>query len=311
MNTDPRAIIDFLLKHGFKKQNTELLKNIAKDIDTLCTKCQRDRIQCTLSPLCSRRFLLKLRIKSGAKLDDVPKFCYRQLVNLIARDKEKKRTLYRPIDSYIYLLDFFAIFFPKNYRSLFKNLSFRKYEEAIDVLESFKRKMKDDFRYFLTENYLIIEFYEKIYLSYLKEQYVCCNLRRDEISDLNLLENLILFLSTNYSHIIVERTPEDSILISLKVFKKKQTDLHKYFNEDIDENKSLFLKDIDIISDISNEIKIYFDESDNIDVKLNVKLKANINHEFFGKRQINYENIQNIFEFFNHLYKKELKEQKK
>jgi len=311
MNTDPHSIIDFLLRNGFKKQNTELLKKIAKDIDALCIRCQRDRIQCTLSPLCSRRFLLKLRIKSGAKLDDVPKFCYRQLVNLIARDKEKKRTLYRPVDSYIYLLDFFAIFFPKNYRSLFKNLSFRKYEEAINVLESFKRKMKDDFRYFLTENYLIIEFYEKIYLSYLKEQYVCCNLRRDEISDINLLENLILFLSTNYSHIIVERTPEDSILISLKVFKKKQTDLHKYFNEDIDENKSLFLKDIDIISDISNEIKIYFDESDNIDVRLNVKLKTNINHEFFGKRQINYEKIQNIFEFFNHLYKKELKEQKK
>jgi len=311
MNTDFHSIIDFLLKHGFKKQNTELLKIFAKEIDNLCAKCQRDRIQCTLSPLCSRRFLLKLRIKSGAKLDDVPKFCYRQLVNLIARDKEKKRTLYRPVDSYIYLLDFFAIFFPKNYRSLFKNLSFRKYEEAIDVLESFKRKMKDDFRYFLTENYLIIEFYEKIYLSYLKEQYVCCNLRRDEISDINLLENLILFLSTNYSHIIVERTPEDSILISLKVFKKKQTDLHKYFNEDIDENKSLFLKDIDIISDISNEIKIYYDKSDNIDVRLNVKLKTNINHEFFGKRQINYENIQNIFEFFNHLYKKELKEQKK
>jgi len=303
MNTDPRSIVDFLLKHGFRKQNLELLKKVAEDIDALCTKCQQDRIQCTLSPLCSRRFLLKLRIKSGAKLDDVPTFCYRQLVSLIARDKEKKRTIYKPVDSYIYLLDFLAIFFPKDYRSLFKNLSFRNYEEAIEVLESFKKKMKDDFRYFLTDNYLIIEFYEKIYLSYLKEQYVCCNLRRDEIFDINLLENFILFLSTNYSHIIVERTPEDSILISLRVFKKKQTDLHKYFNEDIDENRSLFLKDIDMISDISDEIKIYFDESDNIDVKINLILKTNINHEFFGKRQINYENIQNIFEFFNHLYK--------
>lgn len=307
MNTDPHSIIEFLLKYGTKKQNSELLKKITNDIDALCTKCQQDRIQCTLTPLCSRRFLLKLRIKSGMKLEEVPKFCYRQLVSLIARDKEEKRTLYRPIDAYIFLLDFLAIFFPKHYRSLFKNLSFRKFEEAVDVLESFKKKMKQNFTYFLTDNYIIIQFYKKIYIAYLKEQYVCCLVRRDEINDINLLESLILFFSTNYPHIVVERTPDNSILISLKVFKNNQLDLQKYFNssnDDPNDEIPSFLKDMDNISDISHEIKFYFDESDNIDIKLDVNLKTNINHEFLGKQSINFSNIQGIFEFFNHLYKK-------
>ncbi len=307
MNTDPYSIIEFLLKYGTKKQNSDLLKKFANDINTLCTKCQQDRIQCTLAPLCSRRYLLKLRIKSGMKLEDLPKFCYRQLVSLIARDKEKKRTLYRPFDSYIFLLDFLAIFFPKHYRSLFKNLSFRKFEEAVDVLESFKKKMKKDFRYFLTDNYIIIQLYEKIYIVYLKEQYVCCLVRRDEINDINLLESLILYFTINYPHIVVERTLEDSIFISLKVFKGRQTDLQKYFDSSKDESNGespSFLKDMDNISDISNEIKFYFDESENFDIKMNVKLKTNMKHEFFGKQSINFSNIQDIFEFFNHLYKK-------
>lgn len=307
MNTDPRSIVDFLLKIATRKQNSELLKKFAKDLDSLCSKCQQDRIQCSITPLCSKRHLLKLRIISGAKLEDLPKFCYRQLVSQIARDKEKKRTLFRPLDSYIFLLDFLAIFFPKHYRALFKNLSFLNYEESIDVLESFQKQNKGKFRYLLKQKHLLIEFQGKLYIIFLKEHYVCCLLRKESIYDSDLLEDLIVFLSYKVPHIIVERTQKNTVLLSVIVTKSEQINLEKYFVSDIEdssENQILFEEDSKILTRISDEILINFDDSDNLHLKLNLKLRTNQNSEFMGKEPINIADIQAIFDIFNHLLKK-------
>ncbi len=307
MNTDPRAIIDFLLKYGSKKQNSELLKKFSGEIDSLCKQCQQDRIQCSITPLCSRRYLLKLRIKSGAKLEDLPKFCYRQLVNMIARDKEKKRTLYKPRDSYIYLLDFLAIFFPKHYRALFKSLSFRNYIESIDVLESFRKQNKDKFRYLLKEKHLLIEFHNKLYVVFLKEQYVCCNLKNEPLYDINLLEDVILFLSTEIPGIVVERTKENNIDVWFRVENSNRVDLERYFSiksEDLKEDDHSFGKDIGVLTDISNDVRFSFDESDDFNLKLNFKLKTNTNNQFAGKESVKVSDVKRVFNIFNHLINK-------
>jgi len=307
MNTDPRAIIDFLLKYGSKKQNSELLKKFAGDIDSLCNRCQQDRIQCSITPLCSRRYLLKLRIKSGAKLEDLPKFCYRQLVNMIARFKEKKRTLYKPRDAYIFLLDFLAIFFPKHYRALFKSLSFRNYEESIDVLENFRKKNKDDFRYLLKEKHLLIEFNDNLYIVFLKELYVCCILRHEPLYDIDLLEDVILFLSTNIPDIVVERTRENSIDVWFRVRNSDQAVLERYFSlksEDLKEFNRSFEKDIGTLTEISDDVRFGIDESNNFNLKLNFKLKTNLNDQFAGKEPTKTSDIKRVFDIFNYLINK-------
>ena len=58
---------DFLLD---SKSKSELLDLLNKQIYKLCfLDCQVDRILCTLTPLCSRRFLLKLRLLNGLNIE--------------------------------------------------------------------------------------------------------------------------------------------------------------------------------------------------------------------------------------------------
>ena len=64
MPLQPDHILEFLDYESETKFKSELLELLRKRIDKLCfEECERDRIQCTLTPLCSRRFLLKLRTK--------------------------------------------------------------------------------------------------------------------------------------------------------------------------------------------------------------------------------------------------------
>ena len=70
MPLEPRHIIEFIGDAPNDKFNSELLDLLIKRVNKLCfDECQIDRIQCTLTPLCTRRFLLKLRIKNGLNLD--------------------------------------------------------------------------------------------------------------------------------------------------------------------------------------------------------------------------------------------------
>ncbi|GAH96548.1 unnamed protein product, partial [marine sediment metagenome] len=75
----------------------ELISLLKTRIDKLCfEECERDRITCTLQPKCSRRFLLKLRIKGGLTIDDLPKFCYSVHKGVVERFFRHKTVIYRP-----------------------------------------------------------------------------------------------------------------------------------------------------------------------------------------------------------------------
>ena len=126
MPLSPRHIRKFLDGAIFDKTQSELLDFLLKRLNKLCfNECQIDRVSCTMSPMCSRRFLLKLRIQSGLPREDLPLFCYDILKKSIIRDFQGKSVIYKPFDAHVYLVDFLDIFFHGDYRKLNKFLSFK------------------------------------------------------------------------------------------------------------------------------------------------------------------------------------------
>ncbi|TXT59890.1 MAG: hypothetical protein BAJALOKI3v1_1000001, partial [Promethearchaeota archaeon] len=87
MPLEEKHILSFLSNPVNERFNSELLNLLIERIDELCFKeCQVDRIACTLTPMCSRRFLLKLRIKNSLGMEDLPKFCYSVHKGIVERE---------------------------------------------------------------------------------------------------------------------------------------------------------------------------------------------------------------------------------
>ena len=109
MPLSPHDILKFF-EDADDTYDFELLNLLIKRLNVLCfEECEIDRISCTLSPKCTRRFLLKLRIKAGLATEDLPKFCYSVHKNVVLRDFRNKTVVYRPFDSFLYLVDFLDI----------------------------------------------------------------------------------------------------------------------------------------------------------------------------------------------------------
>ena len=120
----PNHIKNFIVSESETKHKSELIELLLKRVNKLCfDECQIDRISCTITPMCYRRFLLKLRIKNGLPIEDLPQFCYSVHKGVIEREYRNKTVVYRPFDSYLYLVDFLDIFFHGDYRRLNRYIS--------------------------------------------------------------------------------------------------------------------------------------------------------------------------------------------
>jgi hypothetical protein len=53
-----------------------MLSEVLTKMATTCKSCQRDRMRCTIQPLCSDRVFLNILIVLGARVSDLPTFCY-------------------------------------------------------------------------------------------------------------------------------------------------------------------------------------------------------------------------------------------
>ncbi len=53
-----------------------MLTQVLTKMATTCKQCQRDRMRCTIKPLCSDRVFLNMLIALGARPNDLPSFCY-------------------------------------------------------------------------------------------------------------------------------------------------------------------------------------------------------------------------------------------
>ena len=111
---------------------------LIKSIENLCTECQSDRMSCVLSPKCRRRYLIKTRILSGSSIEELPRFCYTQVLSNIQRFINGKTALYTPVDELIYIEDFFKAFFPKVNKKLFVAMRDGKLNDIQNIINKTK-----------------------------------------------------------------------------------------------------------------------------------------------------------------------------
>ncbi|MBN1215880.1 MAG: hypothetical protein JXA99_10625 [Candidatus Lokiarchaeota archaeon] len=218
MPLEEKHIIKFLENPLNERYNSEILTLLIKRIRDLCFKeCQVDRITCTLTPMCTRRFLLKLRIKNGLTMEDLPKFCYSVNKGVIERYFRGKTVVYKPFDSYLYLIDFLDIFFHGDYRKLNKYISFKNWKATFNILDE-RINNGENFTYHKTENYILINHDEKIHIIYLESGYVLCNAHRESITDLELIKGIFnLNARNNFPEISLKTIKNKKLILRIKI----------------------------------------------------------------------------------------------
>lgn len=301
MPLEPEHISRFLDDEYEPKFISELLDLLKERIDVLCFKeCQTDRVACTLQPKCSRRFLLKLRLLNNLTIEDQPKFCYSVHKNVIQRDFRNKTVIYRPVDSYLYLIDFLDVFFHGDYRQLNKFLSKKDFKEIMKIFDDRINNREENFQYLLTKdkNYVIFKFDDKIHVIFINENYALCNANRDYVNNLEILKGLCdLFASLYFPEVERLLIPGDRVQIKTYFPKDVLTEISEKPPDNEDSKRdsyiwNTFANDLDALSQFSKEINLYIDKNGNLKIKLHLGLKP----------LIRYRDLRLIFNIIFRLY---------
>ncbi len=307
----PEHISSFLDTETDSKFKSELLDLLNLRINKLCfEECQIDRIQCTLTPLCSRRFLLKLRLLNGLKVEDQPGFCYSVHKNIVLRDFRNKTVVYKPNDSYLYLIDFLDVFFHGDYRKLNKYFTKQDFKEINKVFNDRINNREENFDYLLSEQkkFMIIKYDDKLHVIFIEENYVLCNATRESIKELELLHALTkLFAKIYFPEISLKIIPNDCIELTTMI--PKET-LFKISKVPPDENSSkkdnylwnVFPNDIDALCQFAKEINIYYDKLDNLKIKIRIGIESDYYLDKKMKGMLRYRDLRLIFNILYRLY---------
>ncbi|MHA2008346.1 MAG: hypothetical protein ACXABO_04115 [Promethearchaeota archaeon] len=305
----PDHILKFLDDESEAKHKSELLDLLNTRIRALCfDECERDRIVCTLTPLCFRRFLLKLRIKNKLSIDDLPQFCYSVHKGVIERFFRNKTVVYRPYDAYLYLVDFLDIFFHGDYRKLNKFISFKNWEEVIKIFQDRIQNRNEDFKYLLLDNYFIFRFDDKIHIIFLRENYVLCNANRETIENIELLYGLcklyadvffpevnLRLLASNHVEIIV-KVPYDVLTqVNNKALEDHRTKADDYF-------WNTFWEDLNGLTQYCEEIHLQMDKNQNLEIALSISLLTSNYSEEEKKVPLRFRDLRLILKFITRIY---------
>ena len=304
-------ILKFLDDPLNDKFNLELIELLIKIINRLCfDECQLDRIQCTLTPLCTRRFLLKLRIKNGLPLDDLPKYCYSIQKNIVLRDLRNKTIVYKPFDAYLYIVDFLDIFFHGDYRKLNKFISFKNWDDVIKIFENRINERNENFQYYLTdkENYIIFKFEDRIHVICVKENFVLCNTNRENIFDLELLNGICVLYSKLYFpeakvKLIPTKYVKVTTIVPSDVISKVRNTPDPSENSTLDdyfwEN---FPTDLDAISQYCKEINLKMKKNNDLEIKLRINLGTNNTIDKKRQLPLRFRDLRFLLSFIHRLY---------
>ncbi|MHA1293369.1 MAG: hypothetical protein ACTSQJ_11960 [Promethearchaeota archaeon] len=305
----PDHIIKFL-EHSFNdKTSLELLNLLIKRINQLCfEECQIDRVACTLTPMCTRRFLLKLRIKNGLSVEDLPQFCYSVHKGIIERDFRNKTVVYKPFDAYLYIIDFLDIFFHGDYRKLNKFISFKNFDEAKNIFNYRRNHKNENFDYYFGKNYIIFKFGERVHIMFLKDNYVLCNANRENIPNLELLYELCRFYNELYfQDVKVNLVHNDSVEIILKIPEDILLKVQKTSPEKVDSKSDLyfwdgFAEDLQFMMQFCKEIKLEMDQYNNLSIKLYIRIEGNNSNVKKEKIALKFRDLKILFNFVNRIY---------
>ena len=306
MPLQPENINKFLENDSDTKNRAELIELLNKRITKLCfEECQVDRILCTLSPLCSRRFLLKLRVLSGLSIEDQPKFCYSVHKNIVLRDFRNKTVVYRPLDAYLYLIDFLDVFFHGDYRKLNKFLSKREFKQAKSIFDDRINNRDEDFQYLISknENYIDFQYGDKIHVIFIDKGYVLCNANRERIISLELLESLIhLFSRMYFPEVKIRLIPNEHVEVTTIIPKDTLSKISNTPPQDEKDKNNYYLwntfpNDLDALGQYCKEINLFTDKRGNLAIKLYIGIES-INLRYRDLRLI----LNIIFRLYNDFY---------
>ncbi len=316
MPLEENHILKFLDNPVNERFNSVMVDLLIKRINDLCLKeCQVDRIACTLNPMCTKRFLLKLRIKNRLGMEDLPKFCYSVHKGVVERYFKGKTVVYRPNDSFLYLIDFLDIYFHENYRRLNKFLTFKNWDEVDKI---FKEKIKsgENIHYHRTDNYVLIIYNEYLHIIYLNEAYVICNANRERITSLELIEGVLkLYANISFPEVNVNINPEKTAVITqINVpydiisnvsdnYSSKQNEVNeKISNDYYFWNK--FPQDLLELTELCAAIHLDINILNDLIVKLEIDTNT---HKYNDNRiqiPIRFRDLNKIIEFLNFIYNK-------
>ena len=172
----------------------------------------------SLNPKCRRRFLINVRILAGSQKSELPLFCYNQVVSNVNRYIDGKTTLFTPIDVIIYNEDFFNLFFGKDSKEILNHTkdltddSIKKIVKIISksntpaiysktrkerpgilrtILKREKMIREGSFIYDINPNFFIIWRSNTLFIADLRKGYAICNVHREPIESLDILEMII------------------------------------------------------------------------------------------------------------------------
>ena len=309
MSLEPEHIVKFLNDPTNERWNNDLMDLLIARINKLCfEECQIDRIACTLTPMCNRRFLLKLRILNGLGPDELPKFCYKVHKNVLLRDFQEKTVVYRPFDSYLYLIDFLDIFFHSEYRKLNKFISFKNWEETFKILEKELQKKKLSYLLSKNQNYLIFHYEEKLHIIFVEKGYVLCNARREKVFTLELIKGIFKMFSKKYfPDVDIKQKSNSHVSIKTIVPKDIISQIHPFeeINDESEEDTyfhNQFHTDIDELMQVCQRIQLRIDRNQNLEIKLYLDL---ITNNYTDKKKhipIKYRDLFKVKEFLEKLY---------
>ena len=309
----PEHIEHFLDKELDSKFQLELLELLKTRIHKLCfEECQIDRIQCTLTPLCTRRFLLKVRLINGLTIDDQPKFCYSVHKGIVQRDFLNKTVVYKPNDAYLYLVDFLDVFFHGDYRKLNKFLSKKEFKEAIKIFDDRIQNRDENFQYILSndKNFMIFKFDDKIHVLFINDNYALCNATRETITNLELLRSLCeLFARLFFPEVKLKVISNNNLEITTKI----PVDVLKGVSKEPPSNESeskrddyfwnVFPNDLDALSQYCAKIRLSFNRRDDLAIQIILNPNSLGNKSIPTLRYRDLRLIYNIiFRLYNDFY---------
>ena len=312
MPLDPSHLLKFFENPINEKRSTELLNLLITQINKLCfDECQIDRIACTMSPKCYRRYLVNIRIINGLNIEDLPEFCYSIQKNILLRNFWGKTVIYRPFDAYLYLIDFLDVFFHGDYRKLNKFISFGNWDDLKNTIEK-RIENGEEFKYYLTKNKnnIVFIFGERIHIVFINEKYAICNANKENIANLEILDGLIELYRDLYFpefQVILKDSKYVKIILTItKDIVAKITDNYNPKNNksDLDEYFwNLLQEDLMTVSQVCEKIKLYVnDMNENLMINLYLNLETSIYDEKMNKLPLRYKDLRILLNFVFKIY---------
>lgn len=191
-----------LLVEYFSSADSETIdftvKILVDAMEKICEECQRDRIRCSLDPMCQERKYLMLLIEAGVPEEEYPQFCYSKKGEEIYRYFFKK-TLIVPVRDAVYPIHKLILYlFPgKKRKKIGDMVRSRDYKSFADELVDSLSPIWDsvDTKIIGDNLYLVLNKYESLSIFDFPRDLAYINLIRRNFESLDEYIEIAKFLS--------------------------------------------------------------------------------------------------------------------